>query len=111
MPLPQLVAPPSRQSSEQVGTLLQCMTQGPSHSMMQDDAEPQSIVLAGPTRALHSPEFEQSNTQPAPQIAPQRATDSQLTAQFAPQAAEQSCMSWQRTLQSSSQTVPQRSTL
>jgi hypothetical protein len=44
-------------------------------------------------------------------MAPQRLTAAQLTVQFAPQAAEQSCMSWQRTAQSSSHTVPERSTL
>lgn len=111
MPLPQLVGPPSRQSSEQLATLLQCMTQGPSHSMVHDEAEPQSIVLPGPTRALHCPEFEQSKTQPGPQMAPHVSTAAQLTVQFASQAAEHCCMSWQRTAQSSSQTVPQRSTL
>src|SRR5687768_13851024 len=111
VPPPQLLGPPSRQSSEQLATLLQCMTQGPSHSMVQDDVEAQSIVLPGPTRALQSVAFEQSKTEPGPQIAPQRSSDAQLTVQFASQAAEQPCMSWQRTVQSSSQTVPQRSTL
>jgi hypothetical protein len=95
-PLWQLVGPPpSRQSSEQLaaGTLVQSMTQGPSHSTMQDAAEPQSIVLPGPALTLHSPELEHSKLQLGPQIAPHLATLVQLTLQLAPQAAEQSCMS------------------
>jgi hypothetical protein len=104
VPLWQFVGPPpSRQSSEQSGTFVQSMTQGPSHSTMQDEAEPQSMTLPGPALTLHCPEFSQSKLQFGPQIAPHLETAVQLTAQLAPQAAEQSCMS--------SHTPPQRSTL